>query len=66
MKAIALTALALTPVLVACSSGKTTKNIAGGGATFPAPLYQKWFIALNKNLWLLEIDIVMRLIRTLF
>ena len=44
MKAIALTALALTPVLVACSSGKTTKNIAGGGATFPAPLYQKWFI----------------------
>ena len=44
MKAIALTALALTPVLVACSSGKTMKNIAGGGATFPAPLYQKWFI----------------------
>ena len=43
MKAIALTALALTPVLVACSSGKTTKNIAAAGATFPAPLYQTWF-----------------------
>ena len=49
MKAIALTALALTPVLVACSSGKTTKNIAGGGATFPAPLYQTWFIDYSKK-----------------
>ena len=29
-------------------------------------IYKKWFIALNKNLWLLEIDVVMRLIGTLF
>jgi phosphate transport system substrate-binding protein len=44
MKAIALTALALTPVLVACGSGDETKSISGAGATFPAPLYQRWFI----------------------
>ena len=39
-----LAATAISSILVACGSGDETKSISGAGATFPAPLYQRWFI----------------------
>src|SRR5437868_15461983 len=30
-------------VLAACSPAAQPANLTGAGATFPAPLYQKWF-----------------------
>ena len=39
-----LAATAISSILVACGSGDETRSISGAGATFPAPLYQRWFI----------------------
>ena len=39
-----LAVTAISSILVACGSGDETKSISGAGATFPAPLYQRWFI----------------------
>ena len=46
LKAIAAAIMA-APLVVACGSteqAKETFKLSGAGATFPAPLYQKWFI----------------------
>src|ERR1035441_5840279 len=34
---------ALAAMLLAASCGPSPENINGAGATFPAPIYQKWF-----------------------
>src|SRR5918999_1580040 len=34
---------ALTILIVGCTSGESRQNRAGAGATFPYPLYSKWF-----------------------
>ena len=39
-----LAVTAISSILVACGSGDETRSISGAGATFPAPLYQRWFI----------------------
>ena len=51
MKFKALAAvIAATPLMVACgSSDNTTFKLNGAGATFPAPLYQRWFTNFNKE-----------------
>ena len=49
LKAIAAIAAA-TPLMVACGSAEqTTFRLDGAGATFPAPLYNSWFQAFNKD-----------------
>ena len=48
-KSIAVTAL-VTPLLVACGGSNTdTVRLNGAGATFPASLYQKWFVNYSKE-----------------
>ena len=48
-KSIAITAL-VTPLLVACGGSNTdTVRLNGAGATFPASLYQKWFVNYSKE-----------------
>ncbi len=44
-------AFALLPTLVACSGGDGGNSVKlnGAGATFPAPLYSKWFKAYNAE-----------------
>lgn len=43
-------ALALLPTLVACSGdGGNSVKLSGAGATFPAPLYSKWFKTYNTE-----------------
>jgi phosphate transport system substrate-binding protein len=34
---------ALTILIVGCTSGESRQNLTGAGATFPYPLYSKWF-----------------------
>jgi len=49
LKAIAAV-VAATPLMVACGSAEqTTFRLDGAGATFPAPLYNSWFQAFNKD-----------------
>ena len=51
MKFKALAAvIAATPLMVACgSSDNTTFKLNGAGATFPAPLYTRWFSDYNRQ-----------------
>jgi len=49
LKAIAAV-IAATPLMVACgNSEKTTFKLNGAGATFPAPLYTRWFTDYNRE-----------------
>ena len=55
MKLKALAAvLAATPLMVACGSNQTAEvkepfKLNGAGATFPAPLYNSWFVSFAKE-----------------
>ena len=51
MKFKALAAvIAATPLMVACGSAEnTTFKLNGAGATFPAPLYTRWFSDYNRQ-----------------
>ena len=51
MKFKALAAvIAATPLMVACGSAEnTTFKLNGAGATFPAPLYTRWFSDYNRH-----------------
>ena len=49
LKALAAVAAA-TPLMVACGSAeKTSFNLNGAGATFPAPLYNAWFASFAQE-----------------
>jgi phosphate transport system substrate-binding protein len=48
-KGAAGVALGLTAVIVTCSLGFAGVSLNGAGATFPAPLYQKWGYEYNKD-----------------
>ena len=42
--------VAVTPLMVACGNAeKTTFRLNGAGATFPAPLYSRWFTDYNRE-----------------
>ncbi len=53
MKLKALAAVvAATPLMVACGSTEQAKEpfkLNGAGATFPAPLYNSWFVSMAKE-----------------
>ncbi len=48
-----LSVLAITISLAACGGGD---SLTGAGASFPAPLYQNWFVQLNKEVPTLKVN----------
>ena len=51
-RSLLLLAAIITLTFIACSGNKSTSEgvkLQGAGASFPAPLYQKWFKILQRQ-----------------